>query len=328
MLETRQRFVQTNGIRLNLVAQGAGPLVILCHGFPETSHAWRHQLRALAQAGYLAVAPDLRGYGASDCPTDVGQYSALDVIGDLVGLVDAFGQRQAVLVGNDWGASIAWQAAQIRPDRFRAVAALGVPMMGRAPIPPSRLFPRNEQAWFYTHYFAAPGLAEAEFERDVEATLRKIYFCASGALGPREAATPNPFGMVPRAGGLLDALPDPAAALPAWLAPADLHAFAQAYRVSGFGGGLNYYRNLDRNWQDQAAFAGLPVEVPALYLVGEYDTGLAIPGMRQIIDAMPALVPGLCGVQIVPGAGHWLPQEAPDAVNAALVAFLRAEIAQ
>ena len=153
MPAARQRFIETNGIRLHVREQGEGPLVILCHGFPETSHAWRHQLDALGQAGFHAVAPDLRGYGDSDCPPDIAHYSALDVIGDLVGLADALGQRQAVLVGNDWGASIAWQAAQLRPDRFRAVAALGVPMMGRAPMAPSLLFPQNEQAWFYTHYF-------------------------------------------------------------------------------------------------------------------------------------------------------------------------------
>lgn len=322
MPATHQRFIETNGIRLHVREQGEGPLVILCHGFPETSHAWRYQLDALAQAGFHAVAPDLRGYGDSDCPPDIAQYSALDVIGDLVGLVDALGQRQAVLVGNDWGASIAWQAAQVRPDRFRAVAALGVPMMGRAPMAPSRLFPQNEQAWFYTHYFSEPGLAEREFERDAETTLRKIYVSASGALGPRDAATPNPFGMVARGAGLLDALPDPAA-LPGWLAATDLAQFARAFAQSGFRGGLNYYRNLDRNWQDQAAFAGLRIEVPALYLAGEYDTGLAIPGMRQIIDAMPALAPDLRGCEVLPGAGHWLPQEAPQAVNAALLTFLR-----
>ncbi|WP_238889993.1 alpha/beta fold hydrolase [Achromobacter insuavis] len=323
MPASRHRHIETNGIRLHIAEQGEGPLVILCHGFPETSHAWRHQLDALGQAGFHAVAPDLRGYGDSDCPPDVAQYSALDVIGDLVGLVDALGQRQAVLVGNDWGASIAWQAAQLRPDRFRAVAALGVPMMGRAPLAPSRLFPQNEQGWFYTHYFASPGRAEAEFERDVRATLRKIYFCASGDVGPRGVATPNPFGMVPRDRELLDTLTDPQA-LPAWLPPVDLAEFARAFGVSGFRGGLNYYRNLDGNWAAQAAFEGLRVEVPALYLAGERDTGLAIPGMRQIIDAMPALVPDLRASEVLPGVGHWLPQEAPQAVNAALLSFLRA----
>lgn len=143
MTAHRHRFIEANGIRLHVAEQGNGPLVLLCHGFPETSHAWRHQLAALAQAGFHAVAPDLRGYGLSECPEDIGQYTTLDVIGDLVALVGVLGESQAVVVGNDWGATIAWQAAMLRPDRFRGVAALGVPMMSRAPCAPSRLFPQN-----------------------------------------------------------------------------------------------------------------------------------------------------------------------------------------
>jgi pimeloyl-ACP methyl ester carboxylesterase len=319
----RQAFIEANGIRLHIAEQGAGPLVLLCHGFPETSHAWRHQLAALAHAGFRAVAPDLRGYGSSDCPADIGAYTTFDSVGDLVSLVDALGERHAVVVGNDWGAAIAWQAALLRPDRFRAVAALGVPMMGRAPMAPSRLFPQTDQVRFYTHYFAEPGLAEAEFERDVAATLRKIYFCASGDVGARDADTPNPFGLVSRNGGLLESLIDPPV-WPAWLEPADFDAFVQAFRVSGFRGGLNYYRNLDRNWALHSAFEGLRVEVPAMYLVGERDTGLAMPGMRDIIGDMPRIVPELSVSRVVPGAGHWLQQEAPDVVNTALIAFLHA----
>ncbi|MBB4513644.1 alpha/beta fold hydrolase [Paraburkholderia fungorum] len=322
MTAYRQTFVEANGIRLHVAEQGDGPLVLLCHGFPETSHAWRHQLAALAHAGFHAVAPDLRGYGSSERPTAIGQYTTLDVVGDLVALVDTLGERHAVVVGNDWGATIAWQAALLRPDRFRAVVALGVPMMGRAPVTPSRLFPQTEQMRFYTHYFSEPGLAETELERDVATTLRKIYYSASGDVGTRDANTPNPFGFVPRNGGLLDALIDPPS-LPAWLAPTDLDKFVQAFSISGFRGGLNYYRNLDRNWEVQSAFEGLLVEVPALYLVGERDTGLAMPGMHEIIDGMSQIVPRLSASRIVPRAGHWLQQEAPDFVNAALIEFLR-----
>lgn len=318
----RRTFFEVNGIRLHVAEQGDGPLVVLCHGFPETSHAWRHQLAALARAGFHAIAPDLRGYGSSECPTATGHYTTLDVVGDLVALVDALGESDAVVVGNDWGANIAWQAGLLRPDRFRAVAALGVPMMGRAPMAPSRLFPQSDDAWFYTHYFSQPGLAEMEFERDVATTLRKIYFSASGDIGARDADTPNPFGLVSRNGGLLDSLNDPPS-LPAWLPAADLDEFVQAFSISGFRGGLNYYRNLDRNWEVQAAFEGLRVEVPALYLVGERDTGLAIPGMHEIIEAMPRIVPNLRGSRVIPRVGHWLQQEAPDLVNAALIEFLR-----
>lgn len=316
-----QTFIETNGIRLGVAEQGAGPLVLLLHGFPETSYAWRHQLAALSSAGFRAVAPDMRGFGRSDCPAEQARYTTLDIIGDLVGLVEALGEQNAVVVGNDWGATIAWQAALVRPDRFRAVVALGVPMMDRAPLTPSKLFPVMQQAWFYTHYFAQPGYAEREFEADVATTLRKLYFWASGDAGPRDINTPNPFGLVPREAGLLDALPQPAA-LPTWLSEHDFEVFVSAFAASGFRGGLNYYRNLDRNWGLQAAFSGLQVQTPALYLVGEYDTGLAIPGMQEIISLMPKLVPGLRGSQIIQGAGHWLQQEAPERVNTAVIEFL------
>jgi pimeloyl-ACP methyl ester carboxylesterase len=195
-------------------------------------------------------------------------------------------------------------------------------MMGRAPISPSRIFPQTEQAWFYTHYFSQAGQAESELELDVAATLRKLYFWASGDAGPRDQKTPNPFGLVARQAGLLGALPEPASP-PTWLDKVDFDAFVRAYKASGFRGGLNYYRNLDRNWELQAAFNGLPVQTPALYLVGEYDTGLAIPGMREIIGDMRKLVPNLRDSQIIQRAGHWLQQEAPDLVNTAVIKFLR-----
>ena len=314
-------MIETNGIRLHVTEQGAGPLVLLLHGFPETAHAWRFQLSALAGAGFRAVAPDLRGYGRSDCPVDASGYTTLDVVADLVGLLDALDAQQAVVVGNDWGATIAWQAAQVRPDRFRAVAGFGVPLMGRAPMPPSRLFPQNAQAWFYTLYFSDPA-ARAELEADVATTLAKIYFGASGAVGERNEQSPNPFGMVVRERGYLASLPMPAQ-LPAWLAPADLAVFVAAFTASGFQGGLNYYRNLDRNWALQGAFDGVPVNVPALYLAGARDTGLAMPGMQDLIAGMAQLAPHLRGSHIIPEAGHWLPQEAADQVNAYLIGFLR-----
>ena len=320
MASSTQSMIETNGIRLHVTEQGAGPAVLLLHGFPETSYAWRHQLAALADAGYRAVAPDLRGYGHSDCPADASQYTTLDVVADLVGLLDALGERQAVVVGNDWGATIAWQAAQARPDRFRAVAGMGVPLMGRAPMPPSRLFPQSGDAWFYTHYFSDPSAA-AELTADVATSLRKIYTGAAGDAGPRDERSPNPFGMVSKQRGYLAALPDPVQ-LPDWLSEADLAVFVEQFKRSGFQGGLHYYRNLDRNWELQGALAGLAVSVPALFLAGERDTGLAMPGMQDIIAGMPQLASDLRGSHMIPQAGHWLPQEAPGEVNAYLLAFL------
>lgn len=315
------RRIETGTLRMQIAEAGEGPLVLFCHGFPETSHAWRHQILALAQAGFHAVAPDMRGYGGTDSPDEIGAYTVFDLVADMVALVDALGEEKAVIVGNDWGATVAWQAALMRPDRFRGVVAMSVPMMGQPPLPPTKIFPATPDHLLYVLYFQEPGLAEAEFERDVALTLRKIYSAASGEAGPRlpDDGTPNPFGMVSRASGLLGDLPESETV---WLPRADLDVVVDAFRMTGFRGGLNYYRNLDRNWELQKALAGLKVKVPALFMTGERDTGLAIPGMRQIIEAMPGLVPDLRKTQFVPGAGHWLPQERPEIVSEAIIEFI------
>lgn len=321
----QRKTIDASGSTISFLDAGQGPLVLMCHGFPETSHAWRHQVAGLAEAGFRAIAPDLRGYGESLQPDAIGDYTVFHAVGDLIELLDALGVQRAAIVGSDWGATVAWQAALMRPDRFRAVAALGVPLMERAPMPPTRLFPATDDAQFYTLYFQEPGVAEQELERNIRTSLRKIYFSASGNAGPRGQGddAPNPFGMVSRAGGLLGALPDPHI-LPDWLTAADLDIYTAAFERSGFRGGLNYYRNLDRNWDLQRSLEGLQVTVPALFAVGERDPGLQIPGMANIIDAMPRLAPGLRDSVVVPGAGHWLPQERPDAVNRALLGFLEA----
>ncbi|NBB52339.1 alpha/beta fold hydrolase [Rhizobium sp. CRIBSB] len=318
------RIVNANGLAMFIEEQGEGPVVLFAHGFPETSYAWRHQLSALAAAGYHAVAPDMRGYGATDAPSEINRYSTFDLVGDLVGLLDALGCENAILVGNDWGSTVAWQAALLRPDRFKGVVAIGVPMMGSPPVPPTALFPQTDDALFYPLYFQEPGIAEAEFERDVEATLRKILFAASREAGPRQPGdgTPNPFSMVSRNLGLLGPLPIPDR-LPAWLSEADLAHYVEAFARSGFRGGLNYYRNLDANWSHQRALNGLKVKVPALYMVGEQDVGLSIPGMREIIEAMPGDVPGLTQCITIPDCGHWAPQEKPEEVSKAILEFAR-----
>jgi pimeloyl-ACP methyl ester carboxylesterase len=322
--DMKNRPVKTRTIEMNVAEQGEGPLVLLCHGFPETSYSWRHQLRALARAGFRAVAPDMRGYGGTERPDAIDEYTVFHLVGDMIALLDALGEQTAIIAGNDWGATVAWQAGQMQPDRFRGVVALSVPMMRQSPAPPTRIFPQSDEALLYALYFQEPGIAEAEFEKDTRRTLRKILFAASGEAGPRNAGdgTPNPFGMVSRRDGLLSPLPEPRK-MPAWLTEADLDVYVTAFMNSGFRGGLNYYRNLDRNWELQASLAGTKVEVPALFIVGERDTGLSIPGMHEIIKAMPMLVPKIGEPIVVPGGGHWLPQERPDQVSAAIVNFAR-----
>jgi len=319
-----QHIIKTKTIGMNVVEQGKGPLVLLCHGFPETSYAWRHQEGALAAAGFRAIAPDMRGYGGTERPNAIDQYTVFHMVGDMVALLDALGEQTALIVGNDWGATIAWQAAQMRPDRFRGIVALSVPMMAAPPVAPTQLFPQTADALSYTLYFQQPGVAEAEFEKSPKNTLRKILFTASGEAGPRKQGdnTPNPFGLVSRRDGLLAALPEPRT-LPRWLTESDLDHYAAAFAVSGFRGGLNYYRNLDRNWELQASLLGTKVNVPALFIAGERDPGMQMPGMSDIIQAMPALVPRLDEPIIIEGAGHWLPQERPDEVSDAIIKFAR-----
>ena len=234
-----QRMIQSNGIRLNIAEQGQGPLVLLCHGFPESWYSWRHQIDALAAAGFRAVAPDMRGYGKSDRPEPIDQYTIFHLVGDLVGLLDALEADTAVIIGHDWGANIAWQTARLRPDRFRAVVALSVPFRPRSPVPPTSVMPRTADAQFYQLYFQEPGVAEAEFERDPRVTVHTMLYGVSGeGIGARRAvaasggAAPTP-GMVPRGGGMLRGSGAPPT-LPRWLNEADVDFYAgriQALRL-------------------------------------------------------------------------------------------------
>src|SRR5499425_3112962 len=172
--EITHRTIETNGIHMHLAEQGEGPLVVLCHGFPECWYSWRHQLPALAEAGFRAVAPDMRGYGQSDSPDAIDQYTLLHLVGDMVGLLDALGAESAVIAGHDWGAPVAWHAALLRPDRFRAVIGLSVPFRPRGAVRPTTAMPRTDEAVFYQLYFQTPGVAEAELEQDVRATIRRL----------------------------------------------------------------------------------------------------------------------------------------------------------
>jgi pimeloyl-ACP methyl ester carboxylesterase len=318
MSELTHRTVETNGIRMHLTEAGSGPLVVLCHGFPESWYSWRHQLTALAEAGFRAVAPDMRGYGQTERPEAIDQYTLLHLVGDMVGLLDALGPEQAVIAGHDWGAPVAWHAALLRPDRFRAVIGLSVPYRPRGTVRPTTVMPQNENAVFYQLYFQTPGVAEADFERDVRHTIRSILYSASGDA-PSAA---GPVGMVPRQGGLLAGMINPAT-LPAWLAEADVDFYAGEFARMGFAGGLNWYRNIDRNWELLAPFAGARVMVPALYIAGDRDLVVRFPGMDQLIPNLSRFVPQLRATIMLPGCGHWTQQERAGDVNAAMIDFLR-----
>ena len=321
--EIRHRIVQTNGIRMHIAEAGDGPLVLMCHGFPESWYSWRHQLTALAAAGYHAVAPDQRGYGQTDKPEAIEQYTLFHLVGDLVGLLDALGQPSAVIAGHDWGAPVAWHAALLRPDRFRAVIALSVPFRPWGPGRPTTKMPQTDDAIFYQLYFQAPGVAEAELERDPRQSIRRVLYWGSGD-GRSAALTPGAggVGMVPRDGGFLGRRPAPAT-LPAWLTDGDVDFYAAEFTRAGFRGGLNWYRNIDRNWELLAPWAGARVTVPALYMTGDRDLVLSFRGMDQLLPALKRFVPDLRQTIILPGCGHWTQQERAEEVNTAMLQFLK-----
>jgi pimeloyl-ACP methyl ester carboxylesterase len=305
--------IDTNGIRLRVALAGQGPLVILIHGFPESWYSWRHQIPALADAGYRVAAPDVRGYGGSDKPPAIEAYSIKNMCADIGGLIAALGAERAIVVGHDWGAAIAYGTALFHPERVRAVAGLSVPYLGRGPMPSVQLF-RNiyKDRFFYQLYFQEPGVAEAELEADVRTSLRKIYY---GSLA--KASIENPIGP-----GLLVRLVDPNP-FPVWLTEADLDYFASQFRNSGFRGPLNRYRNSELDFEQIAAFDGKLFTHPTAFMAGSLDTVLRmIPGV-DMVELMRKQCADLRYVRLMEDAGHWLQQERPAEVNAALLEFLR-----
>ena len=313
------RTIETNGISMHIAEAGSGPLVLLCHGWPESWYSWRHQLKALADAGYHAVAPDMRGYGRTGKPHDIDQYTIFHPVGDIVGAVSALGETSAAVVGHDWGAPVAWHCALLRPDIFKAVAALSVPHRPRRPVQPTSVMPQTDKAFFYQLYFQEPGVAEREFESDVRGSIMKILIGVGGS-GASEGA-----GMVPRTGGWLASRPAPES-LPSWLTQADVDFYVGEFTRTGFRGGLNWYRNVDRNWQLIAPWAGAKITVPALYMVGDKDLVYRFPGMDQLIPQLKEHIPLLRETVILKGCGHWTQQERADEVNAALISFLKHEL--
>ncbi|HEY6419773.1 MAG TPA: alpha/beta hydrolase [Candidatus Binataceae bacterium] len=316
MAELKHRFVQTNGIRMHIVEAGEGPLVVMCHGWPESWYSWRHQIAALAEAGFHAVAPDQRGYGQTDRPEPIEAYDLLHLSGDIVGLVNALGEKSAVIAGHDWGAPVAWTSALLRPDLFRALILLSVPYSGRPPSRPTDLMKamagdRN----FYQFYFQEPGKVEKELEADPRKTLAMLLYSLSGDAPPNERwrfffdknETFMQTGVVPKK-------------LPPWLTEADLDFYAGEFRRAGFRGGINWYRNFDRNWELTGFLEGAKIQQPAMFAAGEHDCVLAMypPGPTL----MDQFVPNLRKKIIIPGAGHWIQQERPAEINSLMLEFL------
>jgi pimeloyl-ACP methyl ester carboxylesterase len=311
----RHRQVHVGELSMHIAEAGAGPLVLLCHGFPECWYSWRHQLTALAEAGYHAVAPDMRGYGRTSAPEPVEAYTMMHLVGDMTGLLGALGQQQAVIVGHDWGSMVAWSAALLRPDRFRAVVGMSVPFMPRLPVKPTAMMKAMAgDRFLYILYFQEPGKAEAELDPRAREMMRGMLYTASGSVDPSHIRR---LVELPKTARFLDAMIQPEK-LPDWLREEDLEVYVAEFERTGFRGGLNWYRNFDRNWATTAYLSGAKVQQPALMIAAELD-----PVLRpELAAGMEAWVPNLRRTHIVKDCGHWTQQEKPAEVNRLLLEFL------
>jgi pimeloyl-ACP methyl ester carboxylesterase len=322
MPEVTHEQVPANGIELHVALAGPpdGPPVVLCHGFPELWYSWRHQLGALADAGYRVIAPDLRGYGRSSHPTEVADYGSDQLTGDLCGLLDHYGYENATFSGHDWGAMVVWELGRLHPDRVSSICNMSVPYT-RSPAPPTQIFDAIFAGkFFYMLYFQAVGPAEAEFESDPRRFLRTILYSA-GAEG---MAHPNPLvADAPREGTrFLDILTPAPETLPAWLTEHDVDVYAEAFEKGGFFGPISYYRNMDANWERSKDIEASVYSMPTAFITGSLDpVNFMTPGS---LDRMKEALPDFRGATVVEGAGHWVQQERPDETNAALLQFFAA----
>ncbi len=317
--DVTHRHIASAGHRIHLVEAGPadGPPVVLVHGFPESWYSWRHQLGPLADAGFRAVALDVRGYGRSAGPPEIEAYAMVALVGDVVAVIDDLGPEPAVVVGHDWGAPIAWNTALLRPDRVRGVAGLSVPYTPRTHVRPlAAMRERAGDEIFYIDYFQEPGVAEREAEADLEGWLRGFYFTASGEADPTRAS----MGMVTPGGQLRDRLQQPGPGQMAWLTDADLAFYVAEFERSGLTGGLNRYRNIERDWVDLAPWRNAPITTPALFIGGERDGPTQLG--RRAIERFDQNLPALTRSEILPGCGHWTQQERPDEVNRLLLEFV------
>ncbi len=315
----KMQYLDVNGIRMRVMELGEGPAVLLAHGWPESWYSWRHQLTALAAAGYRVIAPDMRGYGGTDAPAEVDAYNIRVLAADMVGVLDALGLEAAHMIGHDWGAIVAAHAVLLHPARFRSLVLMSVPYGGRGPAPPLQgMRARTGENFFYIVYHNEPGgVAEAEYDADPYGLLSRLYLSPDS---PRDApAVTDPKrsagGWIPRLGA--------AQGLPSWLTQADLDYYVRQFSQRGFRGGVNYYRNFDRNWEITADVEPV-IRRPTLFVAGDQDVVIGGADVAALRARMAESVPDLRDVVLIPGVGHWVQQEAPGETNSAVLNFLQA----
>ncbi|MFC4374494.1 alpha/beta fold hydrolase [Nocardia halotolerans] len=316
-MELRHRYLDIDGTRMHVAEQGQGYPVVFCHGFPHTSYIWHRQLHAVATAGYRAVAPDLRGYGRTEAPAQIEAYTNAAVIGDLLALLDDMGAERAVFVGLDFGAQLVWELSLRAPERVAGAVVLNNPFAPRPPRAPSEFWTKAAQRHFlHLSYFQEPGVADAELAARPAEFLARVYYSLSGDYHYLDTWK-NPPGL-----GYLDVLPE-APPLPwSWLSTAEFDTLVAEFTRTGFTGGLNWYRNLDRNWELTESLAGRTVAVPAYFLYGENDPDMEGFSGRDPLATLRANVPDLRAVVRVPDAGHLVHLERTAAVDEFLLAAL------
>ena len=340
MTDVTHGSLEANGIEIHYAELGEGPLVVLCHGFPESWYSWRHQLEAISGAGYRAVAIDQRGYGRSSKPRSNDAYRIGRLVDDVVAVVRAYGYDTATVIGHDWGSPVAWTAAWLHPDVFDGVMGISVPFARRGQIAlPGNPFGEFRPAeyhrviagpgqTFYQEYFAAQDAVIDEIEMDLGRWLTGLLYSVSGdALAqvspareqdPIEQLRHGPL-CVPDGARMCEAFAYPET-LPDWLHAEDLAFYVDEFERTGFGGPLSYYHNIDANWHDLAEQDATPLQVPGCFIGGEFDVGTAW-GAEAIARASEVMTDYL-GSRIISGCGHWIQQERPRETNALILDFL------
>ncbi|KAL0919763.1 hypothetical protein M5K25_011881 [Dendrobium thyrsiflorum] len=308
------RTVEVNGIRMHVAEKGEGPVVLFLHGFPELWYSWRHQILFLAARGYRAVAPDLRGFGDTEAPPDIAAYSIFHIVGDIVALIDSLGQDQVFVVGHDWGALVAWNLCAFRSDKVKALVNLGVPYMPRnpavRPVDGLRATYGND---LYISRFQEPGEVEAQFAQVDTTVLMKILLTS---FSPRPLFIPEK--------GFPGELSEEIT-LPYWLSENDINYFASKFSKTGFAGGINYYRNMNRNWELTAPWTGIQIEVPTKLILGDQDLTYHFIGIKDYIETggLKRDVPLLEEAVLMKGVGHFINQEKPEEISHHIYEFIK-----
>lgn len=307
------RMVRSNGIRMAVYEAGRGPAVVLSHGFPELAYSWRHQLPALAAAGFRVIAPDQRGYGGTDRPDAVEAYDMAQLTADLVGLLDEAGIAKAVFCGHDWGGAVVWAMGQRHPSRVAGIIGVNTPFMPRSPLPPVELLRATMGPEHYIVHFQIPGDADRRLAADAGRVFDRIM---RKGIKASDLDTSRGIQNLATAVESGDVLGEPL------LSAEERAVFVRAYERTGFTGGINWYRNIDRNWRDSEALPA-KIEAPALMICAEDD--FALP--PTLADGMETYVPRL-EKRLIRDCGHWTQQEKPEELNALLIDWLTRTIAR